>query len=132
MLRSQGGPKHIAWDAQTGRVLDIRNLLGTGAAQAYSFACVYLVEPAFFELHPGRGEIISVIPIFLEMIRQGEKLGGIVIDEGEWRDLGNRTEYLRVHRDLQAEAPPSFHVTARPDPRWRHWIDPDSAREARR
>lgn len=112
VLRSQGGPAHIAWDAQTGRVLDIRNLLGTGAAQAYSFACVYLVEPAFFELLPGRGEITSVIPVFLEMIRKGEKLGGIVIDEGEWRDLGNRTEYLRVHRDLQAEAPPSFHVTA--------------------
>ena len=32
VLRSQDGPKHIAWDPASGRVLDIRNRLGTGAA----------------------------------------------------------------------------------------------------
>ena len=122
-LRSSGGPNHIAWDAASGRILDIRNLLGTGAPIGYSFACVYLVEPAFLDLIPGGGKIISVIPIFLEMMRRGEKLGGVVIDGGEWRDLGNRAEYLRVHRDLHAQHPPGFPRYAAPDPAWRDWVN---------
>src|SRR5205085_453640 len=47
---------------------------------------------------------ISVIAIFLEMIRQGAKLGGIVSDEGRWWDLGTREEYLDVHRFFNREA----------------------------
>ena len=41
---------------------------------------------------------ISVVPIFCDMIRTGAKLGGIVIDEGNWWDLGTREQYLAVHR----------------------------------
>lgn len=102
VLRSQQGPKHLAWDPASGRILDIRDRLGTGAPQAYAFSCVYLVEPAFLERIPA-GEPVSVIPIFLDMIRRGDALGGVLIDEGDWRDLGTRGEYLRVHRDLYAQ-----------------------------
>ena len=70
--------------------------------------------------------MISVIPIFLEMIRRGERLGGVVIDEGEWRDLGNRAEYLRVHRDLYAERPARFPRYGTPDPGWRDWVHPSA------
>jgi mannose-1-phosphate guanylyltransferase len=125
-LRSGGGPRHIAWDAATGRITDIRNLLNTGQTGGYAFSCVYLVEPEFLKRIPA-GEIISVIPIFLEMIRRGEPLGGVVIDEGEWRDLGSRGEYLRVHRDLLAERPPVFPRYGAPDPGWRDWIHPSAS-----
>ncbi len=123
-LRSRGGPNHIAWDAGSGRILDIRNLLGTGAAAGHSFACIYVVEPEFLELLSASGSVFSVIPVFLGMIRRGEKLGGVVLDAGEWRDLGNRTEYLRVHRDLHAQQPPVFPRYGAPDPGWRNWLDP--------
>ena len=102
VLRSHRGPKHLAWDPMSGRILDIRDRLGTSAPQEYAFSCVYLVEPAFLERIPA-GEIVSVIPIFLDMIRRGDALGGVLIDHGDWRDLGTRGEYLRVHRDLYAQ-----------------------------
>jgi NDP-sugar pyrophosphorylase family protein len=34
------------------------------------------------------------------MIRSGERLGGVVIDDGEWFDLGTREQYLAVHASL--------------------------------
>jgi NDP-sugar pyrophosphorylase family protein len=123
VLRSAGGPKHIAWDSVTGRIADIRNRLESGRPHEFAFACIYLVEPAFIERIPP-GIPISVIPIFLDMIRTGAALGGIVIDEGDWRDLGSVAEYLRVHRDLRAGPGKSFPAYGAPDPEWRNWIDP--------
>ncbi len=78
VLRSQDGPKHLAWDRASGRLLDIRNRLGTGLPEEYAFSCVYLVEPAFLDRIPA-GQVISVIPIFQEMIRRGDKIGGVLI-----------------------------------------------------
>ena len=127
VLRSRQGPRHIAWDPASGRILDIRNRLGTGAPESYAFSCVYLVEPAFLNRIPA-GEIVSVIPIFLDMIRQGSALGGVLIDEGDWRDLGTRQEYLRVHRDLWAERrSPTFPRYGAPDSGWLDWSSPDSS-----
>ncbi len=125
VLRSHGGPGHIAWDPASGRLLDIRNRLGTGEPEAFSFACVYLVEPSF----PGRipaGEVVSVIPTFLQMIREGARIGGVLIDGGEWRDLGTREEYLRVHRDLAADGG-RFPRYGAPDPSWRRWVHPTAS-----
>ena len=126
VLRSGQGPKHISWDAASGRILDIRNRLGTGAPESYAFSCVYLVEPAFLNRIPA-GKIISVIPIFLDMIRQGAALGGVLIDEGDWRDLGTRDEYLRVHRDLHAARRlPVFPRYGAPDAGWLDWVHPEA------
>jgi NDP-sugar pyrophosphorylase family protein len=69
---------------------------------AFLFTGIYLVEPAFLQRIP-TGTKISVIPLFLDMIRQGAGLGGVVIDAGRWWDLGTREEVLRVHRALAAE-----------------------------
>ena len=105
-------------------MLDIRNRLGTGLPEEYAFSCVYLVEPSFLERIPA-GQVISVIPIFQEMIRRGEKIGGVLSDGGIWRDLGSRREYLQAHRDLSAaRANLPFPRYGAPDAGWLDWIHP--------
>ncbi|MEQ1862671.1 MAG: nucleotidyltransferase family protein [Chthoniobacteraceae bacterium] len=95
VLRSSGGPLQVA--CESGRVLDIGARLG--CAGSFLFTGIYLVEPAFLARIPAATKI-SVVPIFIEMIRTGAKLGGVVIDKGEWFDLGSRDQYLAVHRQL--------------------------------
>ncbi len=64
------------------------------------------------------------------MLQAGEPLGGIVSDAGDWRDLGTRAEYLRVHRDLLipqetgGESSADFPRYKIPDPAWREPVDP--------
>lgn len=102
-LRSTGPAPHIAIDPKTGLLLDIRNLLGTGHHGTHLFTGIYMVSPAFFDwLTPGKKE--SVIPIFLKLIETGHRIGGLVLDEGHWWDLGNRTSYLDAHL-AQANSP---------------------------
>jgi mannose-1-phosphate guanylyltransferase len=123
-------PCHIAFDPAAGRVRDIRNLLNTGLPTDYLFSGIYLVEPAFLDrIQPATK--LSVIPLFLEMLRSGEPLGGIVADAGDWRDLGTRAEYLRVHHDLllttesaDAVTKPNFPRYDAPDVRWHEPVDP--------
>lgn len=113
-LRSGGGPKHVAFDSGSGCVVDIRDQLGTGAAEEFVFTGIYIVDPRFVDLLE-RGEKRSVIPHFLEMIRRGAKLGGVVIDDGHWWDVGNREAYLQLHRELPALKFPNYPVD---DPAW--------------
>lgn len=94
VLRSKDGPLQVAWERATGRVVDIGGRLGH--AGEYLFTGIYLIEPDFFARIPAATKI-SVVPIFCEMIRAGAKLGGVVIDDGQWFDLGTREQYLAVH-----------------------------------
>ncbi|GEP46166.1 nucleotidyltransferase family protein [Brevifollis gellanilyticus] len=112
-LRSSGPALHIGYDAETHRVIDIRNKLGTGNDGTHLFTGIYICEPEFHEwLTPGKVE--SVIPIFLTLIQQG-KLGAIVLDEGDWWDLGSRAAYLEAHQALAQSGrnpAPAIHPTA--------------------
>lgn len=107
ILRSSGAVRNVAFDAGTGLVRDLRNLLGTNAADLFQFTGLYIVEPAFF-LYLRRGAVESVVPAFLRAIRAGERIGGAVIDAGEWHDLGDRTSYLEAHRLIRSAGFPSW------------------------
>jgi mannose-1-phosphate guanylyltransferase len=41
---------------------------------------------------------ISFIPILIDWINQGGRIGGIALDDGNWFNIGSRKEYLDVHR----------------------------------
>ena len=111
ILRSRGGPLQVALDA--GRVTDIGGRIDAAAGPRFLFTGIYVVSPEFIRRIPP-GEKISVVPIFCAMIRAGARLGGIVLDDGHWWDLGSREHYLAAHRDLAGlpETPPA------------PWIDP--------
>ncbi|MEI8037754.1 MAG: sugar phosphate nucleotidyltransferase [Verrucomicrobiota bacterium] len=96
-LRTHGHAKHIALDASLTRVTDIRGRLGR-AEGSHLFTGIYCVSAGFRELLPA-GEKISVIPAFLTLAQHGQ-LGAIVLDEGEWLDLGDRESYLLAHSQL--------------------------------
>lgn len=100
-LRSSGPALHISIDEKTGRLTDIRNKLGTGRSGEYLFTGIYACSPEFHQwLTPGKVE--SVIPIFLRMIQEGAALGSVVLDDGQWWDLGSRQAYLQAHQALSA------------------------------
>jgi len=99
VLRSSGGPKHIQCDIGTGRVTDIRGQLGAGAHPSFLFTGISILSPELFR-HIPAGQIVSIIPIYLDLIGRGEKIGGVVADGGLWFDLGTRDSYLDAHRLL--------------------------------
>ncbi len=106
-LRSHGEARHIAVDETATRCTDIRGRLGR-AEGTHVFSGVYCAGPELLEMLPA-GEKVSVIPAFLELARQG-RLGVVVLDEGEWLDLGDRASYLRAHRELALG--PAIHPAA--------------------
>lgn len=95
VLRRTGGPLHVSLGAD-GRVADIRGRLGTGLPEKYLFTGIHVVEPRLFGFIP-RVRVESIIAIYLDLIRRGEKIGGVVLDEGDWSDVGTPEEYERVN-----------------------------------
>lgn len=124
ILRSFGGPLHVALDESTGQIVDIANRLRNGTPARYMFTGIYVVNPTFLLKIPSRSKI-SVIPIFLHMIQRGQGLGGVVIDEGEWWDLGTREKYLEAHRHF-ADPHFTFRAERGPHDNWPQWIHPSA------
>ncbi|MCF6312831.1 MAG: NTP transferase domain-containing protein [Verrucomicrobiales bacterium] len=106
VLRSQGEALQIGWHPESGKITDIRNSLQTAAHQLYQFTGIYLVRPDFLNfLTPGKKE--SVIPAFMALIEKNA-LGGVVIDDGTWSDLGTRGTYLRASAALSTNGFPQY------------------------
>ena len=116
-LRSSGGPLQVGFDAGSGLVTDIRGELGSSAPRfLYTGVCV--VEPALLSRIPA-GEPLSFVPVWLDALRAGERIGGVILDGGVWRDIGNMEEYLRVHADLASGAVRIASPSGDAD--WPHW-----------
>jgi mannose-1-phosphate guanylyltransferase len=108
-LRTHGNEadKRVALDESHTRVTDLRHTLGI-AKGTHVFSGIYCVSPGFMDRIP-LGEVVSVIPTFLELVKLGQ-LGAIVLDEGEWLDLGDRESYLKAHQTLNLG--PAIHLDA--------------------
>ena len=96
-LRSRGPVTNVAVDAE-GAVCDIRDLLGNPGVRRCCFTGIYVVEKRFLgRLTPGKVE--SVVPVFVEMIRETPgSVGSVVIDEGTWQDIGDPEAYARIEQ----------------------------------
>lgn len=82
---------------QDGRVVDIEGRYGR--AGEYDFAGVSVWNPQVFARIPPR-QTISFIPIVIDWIGQGGRIGGVVLDDRKWFNIGSRKEYLEVHRAI--------------------------------
>ena len=97
-LRKTGLAAGVA--LKNGRIVDIENKYGH--AGEYDFANVSVWNRKIFPRIPP-AQSVSFIPILADWIGQGGKLGGVVLDDGKWFNIGSRAEYLEVHRIIQKE-----------------------------
>ncbi|MFM8789121.1 MAG: hypothetical protein ACKOEI_04545, partial [Chthoniobacterales bacterium] len=66
-------------------VTDIRGELGSSAPRfLYTGVCV--VDPALLARIPA-GQPLSLVPVWIDALRAGEKIAGVVLDSGGWRDI---------------------------------------------
>jgi mannose-1-phosphate guanylyltransferase len=93
---------------QDGRVLDIGGKYGHPGE--YDFANVSIWNPQIFPRIPPRRNI-SFIPIIVDWIGEGGRIGGVVLDDRKWFNIGSRTEYLEVHRIIKDEGWKPHYVT---------------------
>ena len=96
-VRSVGGEKRVALDDSLSRVIDVRHELGRNPG-THVFSGIYCVNPEFLSMLPPVG-VYSVILGFLQLAKEN-RLGAVVLDDGEWLDLGNREAYLQAHQRL--------------------------------
>jgi mannose-1-phosphate guanylyltransferase len=98
VLRSKEEPKHVSL-GKDGFVTDIRGKLGTRQNGEYLFTGIHIVQTEIFRsIAEPKPE--SIITIYLELIRQKKRIGGIVLDEGEWSDIGTLSEYERINKQF--------------------------------
>lgn len=97
-VRETGLGKDVALEGN--RVIDLTNRYGHPGR--YDFAGIGVWTRAVFDRIPPR-EHVSYIPILADWIGQGGKIGGVVTDDGKWFNIGNRKEYLGVHRTIASE-----------------------------
>ena len=117
-LRSGGVLRDIALDPDSRCITGIRNQIGTD--HKFGFTGVYILSFDFLQRFE-RGVKRSVIPHFVDAIRKGERIGGVVIEEGDWWEVGTPGAYVQLHRELRGrERFPSYPV----DQGWRDSIHP--------
>ena len=92
-LRETGLASDVA--LRDDRVVDIAKR--HGIAGDLDFANIAVWNSAVFQRIPPHRKI-SFIPIVADWINQGGKIGGFVMNDGKWFNIGSRTQYLDVHR----------------------------------
>ena len=98
-LRASGSERRIQCDPSTGRITDMRGLIGGRSEPSFLFTGVSVFSPEIFQ-HIPVGEVVSIIPVLVDLMRRGMPVGGELIDEGVWFDIGNIPSYMGVHRIL--------------------------------
>jgi mannose-1-phosphate guanylyltransferase len=101
-LRTTGFSTSIQLCRETGRVVDLLGALGSGEQGQFDFAGISVWSPSVFSRIP-RATRISFIPIIIEWMKSGGKIGGVALEQSRWFNLGSRKEYLSAHRIIAQE-----------------------------
>ncbi len=110
-LRSSGENCNVSISGN--KVSDMRNILSESPG-THQFTGIYCIQPEILQLIPPH-EVVSVVPAFIELIKT-EKLGAIVLDEGDWFDIGNPQAYREIHAHMRNQREDAIHPEARIHP----------------
>lgn len=95
VLRSDGPLRNVDLD-DAGEICDMRHLLKRPGVRCCLFTGIYVVEKQFLKRLTA-GRIESVVPVFARMIEEKPgSVGCVLIDGGEWHDIGSLEEYKRM------------------------------------
>jgi mannose-1-phosphate guanylyltransferase len=94
-LRSQGPLLNVNID-ENGFVNDMRHILKNPGGRSCLFTGIYIVEKSFLRRLTA-GKIESIVLPLVTMIKENpHSVGGAVIDDGYWYDLGTIEEYNKL------------------------------------
>ena len=110
-LRSHGTNCNVNIDGN--HVTDMRNLLGNTPG-THQFTGIYCIEAEILTYIPDT-QVVSIVPAFIDLIRE-KKLGAVVLDDGDWFDVGDPEAYHEVHQHLRHGRNDAIHPSAIIDP----------------
>jgi len=96
-LRSTGPLLNVSVD-KDGFVCDMRHILKNDGVKKCLFAGIYIVEKYFLKRLTA-GKIESIVLPLVKMIKENPRsVGGVIIDDGGWYDVGTVAEYEKLSK----------------------------------
>lgn len=82
------------------RGADAEMLRAASNAQAAAFCGIHVISPRIFSLMEEDG-VFPIVPVYLRLAGQGERIFGFSADEYYWRDLGRRESLEHAAKDVR-------------------------------
>ena len=85
---------------QTGAALTTEMARPAARTQALAFAGIHVISPRLLPMITEEG-VFPIIPMYLRLAGQGERIAAFRVDEYNWRDVGRLEDLARAEEELR-------------------------------